>query len=190
MMINYWYIVLAGVTLLGVAVAYHYRSHQGRRFWDRLLLRMPVFGLFIRNAVFARFARMLGMMLKSGVNILLGLELIAQIVDNSIVSDSILRIKDQVERGDPMAEKMRQEGIYPILIVQLVRVGEESGKMDELLLQIAEFYDAELAMMAKNVETMIEPIFIFILGFFVLIMALGIFLPMWNLFSVIQKAAV
>ncbi len=189
MMTHYWYIVLAGIILSGVAVSYHYRSHQGRRFWDRLLLYMPVFGLFIRNAVFARFARMLGMMLKSGVNILLGLELIAQIVDNSVISDSILRIKDQVERGDPMAEKMRQEGLYPILIVQLVRVGEESGKMDELLLQIAEFYDAELALMVKNVETMIEPIFIFILGIFVLIMALGIFLPMWNLFSVIQKSA-
>ncbi len=188
-LLGYWYIALALFVSIVIALIWHYRTHQGRRFWDGLMIRLPIFGEFIRNAVFARFSRMLGMMLKSGVNILQGLDLISEIVGNAVLSDSILRLKQQVEQGNPMAEQMRRESLYPVLIVQLARVGEESGKLDELMSQIADFYDAELEVMVKNVEAMIEPVFIVVLGIFVTIMALGIFLPMWNLFSVIQSAA-
>jgi len=186
---NYWYVVLSGVLLAAIGIVIHYHSHHGRRFWDSLMLKMPVFGTFFKDTIFSRFARMLGMMLKSGVNILQGLELIADIVENSIVSDSIVNMKKAVTEGDALSNQMRHEGMYPILLVQIVKVGEESGKMDELLMQIAEFYDAEIEIMTKNMESMIEPFFIFVLAGFVIIMALGIFLPMWNMFAVIQKAA-
>jgi len=187
---EFWYIVIAGLIGLVFAFIYHYKTHSGRRFWDKILLNFPSFGAFIRDSVFSRFSRMLGLMLKSGVNILQGLELVAEIVQNSVVSDSINRVKTRVSEGDTMAGQMKQDGIYPLLLVQMIHVGEESGRLDELLMQIAEFYDAELEVMTKNLETMIEPFFIVVLAGFVMIMALGIFLPMWNLFSVIQQAAV
>lgn len=186
---KYWYLVMIALTGIVAGVIYHYRTHSGRRFWDRILLSFPVFGIFIRNSVFSRFARMLGLMLKSGVNILQALELISEIVQNSIVSDSVKRVRERVSQGEGMAGQMSHEKIYPLLLVQMVLVGEESGRLDELLLQIAEFYDAELEVMTKNIETLIEPFFIVVLAGFVMMMALGIFLPMWNLFSVIQKAA-
>ena len=132
---------------------------------------------------------MLGIMLKSGVNILHGLDLVAQIVGNSVVSDAILRIKEKVSEGDSMSAQMRREKMFPVLLIQIIYAGETSGKMDELLVQIAEHYDAELELMTKNMESMIEPVFILMLGLFVGVMALGIFLPMWNLYNLIAAQA-
>ncbi|MFZ5802668.1 MAG: type II secretion system F family protein [Candidatus Omnitrophota bacterium] len=184
----YWYVALGALIAGIIGIALHYRTRSGRRFWDRIFFYFPVFGVFIQDAVYSRFARMLGMMLKSGVNVLQALELIAEIVGNAMVEDSILRIKDRVAQGDAIAEQMKAEKIFPLLLTQIVKVGEESGKVDDLLLHIAEFFDAELEIRTKNIESMIEPIFIFILGGFVLIMALGIFLPMWNLFGLMSSS--
>jgi len=186
---TYWYIVLAGIVGVVIAIRYHYKSFSGRRFWDAIMLRIKVLGDFLKNAIYSRFARMFGLMLKSGVNLLQGLELIAEIVNNSIISDSILRIKTRVEQGDSLSNQMRVEGTFPVLLVQIVHVGEESGKMDDLLIQVAEFYDTELEMMVKNMEALIEPFFIIFLGIFVSVLALGVFLPMWNIFEVIQQSA-
>lgn len=188
-MTNYWFLVLIGAVGIGVAVFYHYRTYKGRRFWDGVLLKAGFVGLFIRQSIFSSFARMLGMMLKSGVDILQSLELVASIAGNSVISDSIRRVRDQVSQGEAMSVQMKREGVFPTLLIQLVTAGEASGKMDELLMQIAEYYDLEIDLMAKNMESLIEPIFVLMLGFFVAVMALGIFLPMWNLYSLIQTQA-
>jgi len=185
---HYWYIVLLIITAVSVGIYRHYQTRKGRLFWDGLLIRLWIIGPFLTNAIFSRFTRMLGMMLKSGVNILQGLELIAEIVGNAVMRETILRIRERVSQGSSMAEQMSQEKIFSPVVVQIVRVGEESGKMDDLLLQIANYYDAELETMSKNMESMIEPIFILMLAALVLLMALGIFLPMWNMNSVIMNS--
>jgi len=166
-------------------VSYHYHSHKGRRFWDNLLLNTWLVGLFIRNGVYSRFCRMLGMMLKSGVNILPALDLVSQIVSNSIFEDSINRMKEEVGQGNTISQQMRQEGLFPTLIVQMVSVGETSGKVDEMLSQASDHYDAEMDRLTKNLESMIEPFFIMVLAIFVGVLALGIFLPMWDLYALI-----
>ncbi len=188
-MTHYWFLALLGVVGLGAAIFYHYRTYKGRRFWDGLLLKAGFIGLFIRQSIFSSFARMLGMMLKSGVDILQSLELVASIVGNSIISDAIRRVRDQVSQGEAMSAQMKREGVFPVLLIQLVSAGEASGKIDELLLEISEYYDLEIDLMTKNMESLIEPIFILVLGFFITVMALGIFLPMWNLYSLIQTQA-
>jgi len=188
-MTHYWFLFLVGAVSLGTLIFYHYRTYRGRRFWDALVLKAGFIGTFVRHSLFSSFARMLGMMLKSGVDILHSLELVASIAENAIISDAIRRVRDQVAQGEAMSAQMRREGVFPGLLVQLVTAGEASGKMDELLLQIAEYYDLEIDLMAKNMESLIEPIFILVLGFFVAVMALGIFLPMWNLYSLIQTQA-
>lgn len=182
---TYWYIVLLMIAVIAIAVNRHYKTQKGRLFWDDLVLRLWIIGPFLTNAIFSRFTRMLGMMLKSGVNILQGLELIAEIVGNAVMRETILRIRERVSQGSSMADQMSQEKIFSPVVVQIVRVGEESGKMDDLLLQIANYYDSELETMSKNMESMIEPIFILMLAAMVLLMALGIFLPMWNINSII-----
>lgn len=139
--------------------------------------------------MFARLAGMLGMMLKSGVGLLQTVDLSSQIVINSVLSEALMRVRDGIKAGKSMADSMRREPIFPGILVQMTAAGEESGKLDELLQKIADFYDSELEIMAKNLETMIEPALILILAVFVLVLALGIFLPMWNIFSVIQTQA-
>ncbi len=185
---HFWYIVLLILTGLFFLFRRHYRTNAGRLFWDGLVLRSWLIGPFISHALFSRFARMLGMMLKSGVNILQALELIAEIVGNEIVRQAILRVREKVSQGSSMGDQMANEKIFSPLIVQIVRVGEESGKMDELLLQISGYYDSELDIMAKNIESLIEPFFILMLGVLVMVLALGIFLPMWNIYDVMLKA--
>ncbi len=186
---QYWYIVLLILAAAAIAVYKHYHTEKGRLFWDGKLLRVWLIGPFMTHAIFSRFTRMLGMMLKSGVNILQGLELIAEIVGNAVMRETILRIRERVSQGSSMAEQMSHEKIFSPIVVQIVRVGEESGKMDDLLLQISNYYDSELDLMAKNIEALIEPFFILMLAALVLIMALGIFLPMWNLYGVVIQQA-
>jgi len=186
---QYWYIVLLVIGAGVLAVSRHYRTRKGRLFWDGLLLKSWIIGPFMTQAIFSRFTGMLGMMLKSGVNILQGLELIAEIVGNAVVRDVIIRIRERVSQGSSMADQMVQEKIFSPVVIQIVRVGEESGKMDDLLLQMANYYDTELETMSKNMESMIEPLFILMLAGLVLLMALGIFLPMWNMYGVIMKGS-
>jgi len=185
---HYWYIVLLVLAAIVIGINQHYKTRKGQLFWDGLIMRSWIIGPFMTNAIFSRFTRMLGMMLKSGVNILQGLELIAEIVGNAVMRETILRIREKVSQGSSMADQMSQEKIFTPVVVQIVRVGEESGKMDELLLQIASYYDSELETMSKNMEAMIEPIFIVMLAALVLLMALGIFLPMWNMNSIIMNS--
>ncbi|MBP9864787.1 MAG: type II secretion system F family protein [Candidatus Omnitrophica bacterium] len=185
---QYWYVVLLVMAAVSVGIYRHYQTRKGRLFWDDLMIRSWIIGPFMTNAIFSRFTRMLGMMLKSGVNILQGLELIAEIVGNAVMRETILRIRERVSQGSSMADQMSQEKIFSPVVVQIVRVGEESGKMDDLLLQIASYYDSELETMSKNMESMIEPIFIVMLAALVLLMALGIFLPMWNMNTIIMNS--
>ncbi len=186
---HYWYFVLGAAALAFFLIRRHYKTEAGRLFWDGAMLKVWIFGDFFKQAVLSRFTRMLGMMLKSGVNILQALELVAEVVDNATLRRSILKVREKVSQGHAMAEQMGADPIFPTIIVQIVRVGEESGKMDELLIQISSFYDSELDVMTKNMESMIEPFFIVMLAALVLVLALGIFLPMWNIYGVIQKSA-
>jgi MSHA biogenesis protein MshG len=186
---NFWLLVLLVVLGAAVGIYYHHRTHAGRRFWDRLLLNSWLVGVFLKQAIYSRFCRMLGLMLKSGVNILPALELVSEIAGNSIVSDSILRIKEGISQGSTMSSLMRKEKLFPVLVIQMVKAGEASGRIDELLIQASEHYDTELDRLTKNIESMIEPLFILMLGTFIAILALGIFLPMWNLYGLIGAQA-
>jgi MSHA biogenesis protein MshG len=184
-----WFLLFLAAVGLAVAFYYHYRTYHGRRFWDKFFLQLPIIDTFIRYAVFSRFGRMLGILLKSGVSILTSLELLSQIVGNAIVADAILRMKDRIAQGETMSIQMRREKIFPNLLIQMVNAGEISGKVDELVIEIADYYESELDLLTRNIESLIEPIFIFILASFVLVLALGIFLPMWNLYSIVATQA-
>ncbi len=113
--INYWYFLVAGVVAAGIFFIYHYKTRSGRRFWDAVSLHVPVMGDFIRNALYSRFSRMLGLMIQSGVNLLPALELIADIVDNSVFMDHILEIKESVAGGETLSGQMREAGIFQFL---------------------------------------------------------------------------
>ena len=126
-------------------------------------------------------------MRRSGVPILQILELVSQVVDNAVIAQTIDKIKVSVNEGKGMLAPMKASGLFPVIVTQMVAVGEETGKIDELLLHVAEYYDEQIDYTIQNLVSLIEPILIFVLGIAVLFMALGIFMPMWNMIYLFKK---
>ena len=185
---RFWYLFILGLGGAVFGFVSFIRSEKGKAIWDNFKLKIPVFGQLVYMLVMSRFARITSILMKSGVPILDVLGLVRNISDNVIIGRAIENIRKSVNQGKGMSEPMKVSGLFPPIVVQMVAVGERTGRMDELLLSVAEYYDRESGYMIKNLTTYIEPILIFILGVMVLVMALGIFMPMWNLINVFKPS--
>ncbi|MBM3248611.1 MAG: type II secretion system F family protein [Candidatus Omnitrophica bacterium] len=183
---KFWYIFIFIVTALIIGFRKFIASNTGRPVWDNFKLNVPVIGPLIQMLVMSRFARVTAVLLKSGVPILEVLSLVSGSAGNIIISRAIENIKKSVVQGKGMSEPMKISNLFSPIVVQMVYIGEQSGKVDELLLSVADYYDRESGYMIKNLTTYIEPILIFVLAAMVLLMALGIFMPMWNLIRVFK----
>jgi len=177
-------IAIAGLIFLGNKLI---NSKEGRFFWDNLTLKMPIFGPLVLKLIMSRFSRIIGTLMHSGVPILQILDLVSESVGNLVVARTMENIKSSVNEGKGMLEPMKVSGLFPPVVIQMVSVGEETGKLDELLLHVSDYYDSQIDYTINNLVSLVEPILIFILGCAVLFMALGVFLPMWNLISLFKK---
>ena len=184
---NYWYIVLLAIGALVFLFISYISTPGGRLQFDRLKLRVPVFGELISKIVLSRFARISGIMLGSGVPILSVLDLSADSSGNAEVSQLVRRIKNEIDEGKSMAEAMRKYSLFSSIIIQMVALGEETGKMDELLIKVSDYYDMQVDMQIENLTSLLEPMLILILASGVLVMALSVFLPMWNLMTLFRN---
>ena len=153
----------------------------GRFTWDRHMLRMPVAGKIIMKAAMARFARSFALASKSGVPIVQGLTVVSQTVDNAYLSSRVEQMRDGVERGESILRTAVTAGVFTPVVLQMIAVGEETGALDDLMDEIAQMYEREVAYELKTLSAQIEPILICFLGAMVLVLALGIFLPIWDL---------
>jgi len=154
---------------------------HGRYLWDRFKLKIPIAGKIVRKATLARFARSLSLAMKSGVPAVQAMTVVAQTVDNAFLSSQIERMRDGVERGESILRTAIAAGVFTPVVLQMIAVGEESGALDEMMAEIAEMYQREVEYELKSLGQQIEPILIIFLGGLVLILALGIFLPIWDL---------
>lgn len=186
--VNYWWLLLAFVLALAGGFVIAVRTSEGAVLWGRYKLRLPVVGGLIERASMARYCRSFGLMLRAGVPLNQALSLCARAMDNAFLSGRIDSIRRGVERGESLLHTHRQAQILSPLVLQMIAVGEESGQVEELLTEVAEFYDREVDYDLKKLADRIEPILIVVMASFVLVLALGIFLPMWDMYSV-QKAA-
>lgn len=180
---NYWYMLLIVSVLCVVGFVKFIKTKKGRKLWDKLRLKIPMFGPIILKLTMSRFSRIVSILVKSGVPILTVLDIASRTVGNVIISEAIDNIKTNVSEGKGMAEPMRVSGVFSPIVVQMVTVGEETGRVDDLLYEVSVHYDREASYAIKNLATLIEPILIILLSIGVLIMALGVFLPMWNMYS-------
>ena len=162
-------------------------TKPGRIVWDNLKLKVPIFGGLLLKLSISRFTRITGTLMRSGIPILKILDISSGSTGNVVVSKAIQNIKDNVAEGKGMSEPMKISGLFPPIVTQMVAVGEETGKLDELLIHVSNYYDEQVDYTVSNLTSLIEPILIFVLGLGVLFMALGIFLPMWNLMSIFKK---
>ena len=178
---NNWHIGIATAAILGFAVSRMLRSERGRFLWHQLKLRIPVVGKLIHQATLARVMRTLAVSLTAGMPMLQTLATIARSTGNDYITEHIHRLREAVERGEPLARAAVSVGMFPPLVLQMIAVGEETGGLPELLEEVAGFYEREVDYTLKNLSAAFEPILIICVGFMVLILALGVFLPMWDM---------
>lgn len=182
----WWLLIILGTSVYLLFKQY-IKTKIGRITWDSLKLKVPVFGPLVLKLSISRFTRITGTLMRSGIPILKILDIASGSTGNEVVSKAITNIKDNVMEGKGIAEPMKISGLFPPIVTQMVSVGEETGKLDDLLIHVSNYYDEQVDYTINNLTSLIEPILIFVLGLGVLFMALGIFLPMWNLMSIFKK---
>ena len=179
--IDFGGLLLAGAVAGAWLVRRWIATPPGRLAWDRMKLRLPLAGKIIHKGMLARFARSLALSLKSGVPVAQALSVVAQTVENAHIAQEVEGMRERVERGESILRAATAAGVFTPIVLQMVAVGEETGAMDELMDEIADLYTNEVQYELKTLSQQIEPIMIVLLGLMVLVLALGVFLPVWEL---------
>ncbi len=180
-MVHYWFLLLAGLIGAGSAFKLYTDTAQGRYRWDKLRLRFPIVGKIVLKGTLARFARSFALASKSGVPIIQSLSVVAQTVDNTYIAGRIEQMRNGIERGESILRTSAAANVFTPVVLQMIAVGEETGDIDNLMEEIAQMYEREVDYELKTLSSQIEPILILGLGALVLVLALGVFLPIWNL---------
>jgi MSHA biogenesis protein MshG len=184
--VTWWPLMLIAIAGGIAGFRYYVRTEQGRYNWDRMKLRIPIVGGIIHRATLARFSRAFTMSLSSGVPLIQAMTVVSRSVDNEYVGEHILEMRNGIERGESLTRTATMTGMFTPLALQMMAVGEETGQVDDMLLEVAEFYEREVDYDIRNLSASIEPVMIIAIGIMVLILALGVFLPMWDLTRVIK----
>ncbi len=178
-----------GVALIVCAVLVFFgtrrylRTPEGRFRWDRTKLKVPVLGELLHQSVLSRVTRSLAISLSAGLPMIQALTLLSRAAGNEYLAERLMHIRNAVERGDSLSRASSAAGIFPPLVLQMIAVGEETGELTNLLEEVSGFYQREVDYRLRNLAAMIEPILIIAVGGMVLILALGVFLPMWNMIA-------
>ena len=185
--VSYWPVILAAVAGGVLFFRAWVGTASGRYTWDRLSLRIPIAGKILHKSALSRFSRSFSLGLRSGVPLMHALSNSAHTVDNSYVASRVEGMRENVARGESLLRAAIGAGIFTPVVLQMVAVGEESGAVDDMMNEIGDMYRQEVEYELKTLGQQIEPILIVLLGIMVLILALGIFLPMWDLGKVALK---
>jgi MSHA biogenesis protein MshG len=186
-MVSYWYIV--GAALAGGAFGFlgWIRTERGRYDWDRAKLSLPVVGPILLRLTLSRFARAFSLAAAAGVPLAQALTVVSRVLDNSYLSSRVEQMRGGVERGETILRAAIATGVFTPFVLQMVAVGEESGALDDMFGEVADMYDREVDYEIKNLSASIEPILTVALGVLVLILALGVFLPLWDMGRVMLR---
>jgi type IV pilus assembly protein PilC len=162
------------------------KTEAGRYQWDRLKLRIPIFGQLYRKTALARFARVLGVLTKSGVPILQSLDVVSETVNNSLMARAIKDVQESVKQGESLARPLARHDLFPPMVVQMLAVGEETGALDTMLEKMAAFYDEEVTAAVDALTSLIEPVLIFIVGGAEGMAVIALYMPMFNIINLIK----
>jgi MSHA biogenesis protein MshG len=184
--ITKWPYLLVGIALSVFLLIRYLRTENGRYKWDKTKLKLPIVGSIFERTLLGRFARSFSMMLVSGVPLTSALNLVAEAVNNAFMAERILSMRKNIEKGESLSRVASSSKLFTPLVLQMINVGEETGRVDELLAEVAEFYEREVDYDLKSLTSKIEPILISVVAGMVLILALGIFTPMWDMMGAIK----
>ncbi|MDT8069239.1 MAG: type II secretion system F family protein [Terriglobia bacterium] len=183
---RFWWLMLGSVVGFFFAIKQIRKSPQGKLTIDRIMLKMPVFGILLRKIAVARFTRTLGTLITSGVPILEGLSITARTSGNAVVEEALMKVRKAIEEGRTIVDPLKESGVFPNMVTQMIGVGEATGAMDAMLQKIADFYEDEVDAATKDMLTLLEPIMIGFLGVAVGGIVISLYMP---LFSMISKLA-
>ena len=185
-LINYWYVYV--IVIVGSVFGFirYLATDDGRRTFNGLLLKIPIFGLLLQNMEMARFTRIFGLMIQVGVPIIQVLDAVALVLDNVLYQDSLQVVARNVERGSPIAQSLERDNLFPIIITQMIAIGEQTGKLEQVLEKLADYYEKETSQSIKNITALTEPIIFIIVGLGVGFLVFSIIVPIYNLASVIK----
>jgi len=183
-----WFVrLLPFVVVFGIAFVFlfkkYYATYNGRRVVDRMVLKLPILGILMQKIAVARFCRTLATLMASGVPILDGLEITARTSGNAIIEDAIMAVRKGVEGGLTVAQPLKESGVFPPMVVQMIGVGEQTGALDAMLSKIADFYEEEVDQAVANLLTLMEPVMILFLGVTVGGIVISMYLPLFDLIS-------
>jgi type IV pilus assembly protein PilC len=181
---HFWWVMFAGIGALAFIIRYIYKDPKGRYAMDKALLGVPVLGPVLRKIAVARFTRTLGTLITSGVPILEGLAITARTSGNAVLEVALMKVRKAVEEGRTIVDPLKESGVFPNMVTQMIGVGEATGAMDAMLQKIADFYEDEVDAATKDMLTLLEPIMIGFLGVVVGGIVISLYMP---LFSMIAK---
>jgi MSHA biogenesis protein MshG len=180
-MVSWWPLMLAVAVGGGMVVRGYIRTPEGRYRWDSRKLKLPIVGPIVQKATLARFARSFALASQAGVPLVQALTVVAQTVDNAFIGSRIEQMRDGIERGESISRCAAATGVFTPVVLQMINVGEETGELDSLLFEIADMYERDTDYAIKGLSAAIEPILLAVVAVLVLLLALGVFLPLWNL---------
>lgn len=179
-------VIIISIVVAGGATVRFRRTEAGRQATDRLLLRLPVAGDLARKAAVSRFTRTLGALVSSGVSILDGLEITARTAGNRVIHDAVMGSRRSIAGGTTIAEPLRESGVFPSMVTQMIHVGEETGGLETMLGKIADFYDDEVDAAVASLTSILEPVMIVVMGIVIGGMVVAMYLPMFDLIQTVQ----
>lgn len=186
-MIDYWWLVIIMIVATVVAFKNYINTPSGRRSWDGFKLKVPLLKILMQKIYLARFSRTMGTLIGSGVSVLDSLGIVANTVGNVIYYEAILKAGEQVKRGTALSQPIKENPVFPALVSQMVRVGEQTGELETILTNLANFYEEEVDNIVKNLSSILEPIIIVFTGAIVGTILFAIMLPIYTLSRVIFK---
>jgi len=181
------WILLAGVIIFFILRLLVTKTEKGRITFDGLCLRIPIFGVLFRKVAVSRFARTLGTLVRSGVSILEALEIVAKTSGNKIVELAVMGARSSIREGERITDPLRECGVFPPMVIQMVAVGEETGALDSMLMKVADYYDREVDMAVSALASLIEPLLIVVLGVVVGTIVICMYLPIFMMSSIISR---
>jgi type IV pilus assembly protein PilC len=186
---SYFHWILLGFVLLVIGIGQIRRTKRGRDVTDRMLLRLPVFGMLLRKVAVARFSRTLGTMLSSGVPILDGLDIVAAASGNTVIEKALREVRASIAEGRPVADPLQETKVFPSMVTHMIAVGESTGALDKMLHKIADFYDEEVDVAVDALTSLLEPLLIVFLGVTVGGLLVAMYLPIFQLADVVSRGA-
>lgn len=178
--------MLVGCILGMFALRHSLKSKRGRYQWDKRKTKIPIIGSIIERSILARFAHSFGIILKSGIPMTTGLTLVADAVDNKFMQEKIVAMRLAIESGESLLRSSIASKLFTPLVLQMIAVGEETGRVDELLKEVGDYYEREVDYDLSTLTARIEPLLLVVVAIMVLVLALGIFTPMWDMASAMQ----